>query len=525
MSFECRDLIEKLLVKDAKNRMKIGEIYTHPFILKYINMITNYINIHQNTNYKKIPEEKDEDNEKTETTKREIFDGIRESFSEFDTIPNEPEPSKIIVNFDNIVRKFTKIDNNINKKRNENNMNKNKMLNVKSLKSLINKNQTQEVKYIKSLTLNNTFFQKLGINNSAKNMFNNNNDKFIMKKNLEEKENKNMNLNKENLMKLLIKKSKNDNPDLQIQLKKYTKNTLMEEYNNNLNKKYINKSKIINKNQNSKLKGNFSYSKNFLITSYISKNNKKLINKKLLENLTEKDINDKSKFNNSTILNLKNCKSISFFKNLKKNNISKETSDYSNSNSSRKINLKLMNNMNKKNILIKHIKTSNKKNNNKDLSGNIFKKPRSKEIFRNKFTLNLSNINVYNFCSTRAGLNNTKYFNHINTFVIMDKSRDLKMNKTEKNNLYKKSPKTARMEKKENSKLILSNNKSKKNNTLFNKTGIQNKVKQEINQKLLLNHSKSNKNVNVGKEKELSSRNANNKNDNTNNIFPSNSCN
>ena len=525
VSFECRDLIEKLLVKDAKNRMKIGEIYTHPFILKYINMITNYINIHQNTNYKKIPEEKDEDNEKTETTKREIFDGIRESFSEFDTIPNEPEPSKIIVNFDNIVRKFTKIDNNINKKRNENNMNKNKMLNVKSLKSLINKNQTQEVKYIKSLTLNNTFFQKLGINNSAKNMFNNNNDKFIMKKNLEEKENKNMNLNKENLMKLLIKKSKNDNPDLQIQLKKYTKNTLMEEYNNNLNKKYINKSKIINKNQNSKLKGNFSYSKNFLITSYISKNNKKLINKKLLENLTEKDINDKSKFNNSTILNLKNCKSISFFKNLKKNNISKETSDYSNSNSSRKINLKLMNNMNKKNILIKHIKTSNKKNNNKDLSGNIFKKPRSKEIFRNKFTLNLSNINVYNFCSTRAGLNNTKYFNHINTFVIMDKSRDLKMNKTEKNNLYKKSPKTARMEKKENSKLILSNNKSKKNNTLFNKTGIQNKVKQEINQKLLLNHSKSNKNVNVGKEKELSSRNANNKNDNTNNIFPSNSCN
>ena len=514
VSLECRDLIEKLLIKDAKNRMKIGEIFTHPFILKYINMITNFINIHKNTNYEKI-QENEEDNEKNEIIKREKYDEIRESFSEFDTIPNEPEPSKILVNFDNIVRKFTKIDYNINKKRNEKIMNKNKMMNVKSLKSLINKNLTKEIKYIKSLTLNNSFFQNLGINNSAKNIFNNNKEKYIMNENLEEKENKNMNLNKENLMKLLIKKTKNDNPDLQIQIKKYTKNTLMEEYNNNLNKKYMNKNKIINKNKNSKLKENSSYSKNLLITSYISKNNKKLINKNLVENLIEKDINNKSKLKTSTNLNLKNCKSISFFKNLKKNNLSKEYSDYSNSNSSRKINLKLGNNMNyKSNILIKHIKTSNKNN-------NILKKPHSKEIFRNKFTLNLSNINVYNFCSSRTGLNNTKYYNHINTFIIMDKSRDLKLNKSEKNSLYTKSPKTARMDKKKNSKKFLSNNKSKKNS--FNKTGIQNKSKQKMNQKLLLNYSKLNKNI--LKEGELSSRNAKNKKENANNTFVSNNSN
>ena len=518
VSLECRDLIEKLLIKDAKNRMKIGEIFTHPFILKYINMITNFINIHKNTNYEKI-QENEEDNEKNEIIKREKYDEIRESFSEFDTIPNEPEPSKILVNFDNIVRKFTKIDYNINKKRNEKIMNKNKMMNVKSLKSLINKNLTKEIKYIKSLTLNNSFFQNLGINNSAKNIFNNNKEKYIMNENLEEKENKNMNLNKENLMKLLIKKTKNDNPDLQIQIKKYTKNTLMEEYNNNLNKKYMNKNKIINKNENSKLKGNSSYSKNLLITSYISKNNKKkLIKKKLVENLTEKDINNKSKLNKSTNLNLKNCKSISFFKNLKGNNLSKEYSDYSNSNSSRKINLQLKNNKNyKTNILIKHIKTSNKNNNNKDLSCNILKKPHSKEIFRNKYTLNLSNINVYNFCSSRTGLNNTKYFNHINTFIIMDKSRDLKMNKSEKNNLYQKSPKTARMEKKKNSNIFLSNKKSKENNINFNKTGIQNKAKLKNNQKLVLNYPESNKNIE--KERKLSSRNAKNKKGNTNNIF------
>ena len=506
VSLECRDLIEKLLIKDAKSRIKIGDIYKHPFILKYINMITKYINFHPNTHFKKVPEEKDE--VKKENTKREKFAEIRESFSEFDSIPNEPEPSKILVNFDNIVKKLTKIDFNVNKSQKyEKNKNKNIMLNMKSLKGLINNNSTNEVKHKKSFSLNNSLFQKLGINNSVKNINNENKDKFIIKQNSEEKD-----LNKENLLKILIKKTKYDNHDLQIQLKKFTKNTLMEEYNNNLNKKHI----IINKKKNSKLKENSSYSKNLLITSYISKNNKKLINKKLLENLTEKDINNKSKLNVSTNLNLKNCKSISFFKN---NNLSKEYSDNSNSNSSRKINLKLLNNNHKKNILIKHIKTSNKKNNNKDISCNILKKVHSKEIFRNKFTLNLSNINVYNFCSSRVGLDNTKYFDRINTFVIMDKSRDLQMNKSEKNNLYKKSPKTSRTDEKKISKIFLTNDNLKINNTSYDKQGNKNQIKHKMNQKLMINYSKSHKNYE--KERELSGRNSKNKKDSNNNIIPS----
>ena len=92
----------------------------------------------------------------------------------------------------------------------------------------------------------------------------------------------------------------------------------------------------------------------------------------------------------------------------------------------------------------------------------------------------------------------------------MDKSRDLKMNKSEKNNLYQKSPKTARMEKKKNSNIFLSNKKSKENNINFNKTGIQNKAKLKNNQKLVLNYPESNKNIE--KERKLSSRNAKNKN-------------
>jgi len=317
-----------------------------------------------------------------------------------------------------------------------------------------------------------------------------------------------MNLNKENLLKLLIKKSKYDVPDLQIQLKKLTKNTLMEEYNNNLTKKNKTKNKNINKTKDSKLKENSSYSKNLLITSYISKNNKKIINKKILENLTVKDIKNKSKLNKSTNLNLKNCKSISFFKNIKNNNLSKEYSDYSNSNSSRRININPMTNFNhKKHILIKNIKTNTIRNNIKDLSTcNSLKKLYSKEIFRNKYTLNLSNINVYNFCSSRFGLNNSKYFNRINTFVIMDKSKDLKMNKSEKNNLYAKCPKTARTNKEKITKIFLSKDNSKKLINSFK--GKQNQTK--LN-KSSMNKSKSNKNIE--KKKELSNGNSKNKKD------------
>ena len=102
-----------------------------------------------------------------------------------------------------------------------------------------------------------------------------------------------MNLNKENLLKLIIKKTTNtDNTN--IKHKKFIKKTLfllkikflkikwkylIEEYNNNLIKnKYINKSKIINKYIDSKNNPNSSYTKNLLINSYIAKNKKNIFN-------------------------------------------------------------------------------------------------------------------------------------------------------------------------------------------------------------------------------------------------------
>ena len=66
-----------------------------------------------NNNKKQIEDDLENKKVKEENTKKKKNEEIKESFSELDTIPTEPEPAKIVVNFDKIVRKFTKIDNKI----------------------------------------------------------------------------------------------------------------------------------------------------------------------------------------------------------------------------------------------------------------------------------------------------------------------------------------------------------------------------------------------------------------------------
>ena len=529
VSLECRDLIEKLLIKDAKNRIKIEDIYNHPFILKYINMMNKAIKLPQinkgssdiNNNKKQI--EDDLVDKKEKDTKKKKNEEIKESFSEFDTIPTEPEPAKIVVNFDKIVRKFTKIDNqniNMNKRKI-----KNKIMNVKSINDLDDKNQEKGTRHKKSLSLNNENFENFNINNLVNNLDNEKKDKPIQEiiiEKKENKENKNMNLNKENLLKLIIKKTTNSE-NANIKHKKFIKKTLIEEYNNNLIKnKCINKNKIINKYTDFKINPNSSYTKNLLINSYIAKNKKNIFNEKLLGNLTDKNLDNNSKLDISSKIILKNCKSISSFKNIKNNNPINDYSPSSNSNSSRKNNKKNIFKIKaKKNILTKKLNNLNKSQNNNNLF-NILKKPCFKNNFRNKFTLNLSNINVYNFCSSGLGSNNTKSFNQINTFIFMDKSRETKRQKIGQNNNYKNSCKTARLLKKKISKIFLSTdavNTSNYNNTKSNRTE-NSKSKNDIkmNQKLFLNFSKINKYKN--KKRELSGRNSKNR-INNDNIIPS----
>ena len=478
VSLECRDLIEKLLIKDAENRIKIENIYTHPFVLKYVNMINNYINLNYNNTYVMKLEQNKKNNQKEEINGASK-NNIRESFSEFDSIPSEPEASKILVNLDNAYRKLSEINKNIDSGEKQNNENK-----FKNIKNLLDKNVKECSRHKKSLSLNESNLEKL-INNKLEtnNNENMNKNKLLLK---EISENKTKNINKDNLLKLIIKKTKYENPNMRK--KKFIRNILIEEYNNNLNKNHHLTKKGVNEYSSQKIKENKSFSKNQLISSYNDKN-KKYIVKKKLDNCRNKKINEKSKLNISSKLNSKNYKSISFF-NKNNNVLYNDHSAYLNYSSYGNINNNKKEKSKKKKIIINSINSLSK--GIKDLFvSKVLKKPLSKESFTNKFAFNLSNINIYNVCSSNFSainsnlLNDSKSFQQINAFFTENQ-------KNINNNIISKS---SRLIKKKKQKLNIMNDKSNNSNSNSDSKRNINKTKNSLikNQKLFFRNPILNK--------------------------------
>ena len=478
VSLECRDLIEKLLIKDAENRIKIENIYTHPFVLKYVNMINNYINLNYNNTYV-IKLEQNKKNNQKEEINGASKNNIRESFSEFDSIPSEPEASKILVNLDNAYRKLSEINKNIDSGEKQNNENK-----FKNIKNLLDKNVKECSRHKKSLSLNESNLEKL-INNKLEtnNNENMNKNKLLLK---EISENKTKNINKDNLLKLIIKKTKYENPNMRK--KKFIRNILIEEYNNNLNKNHHLTKKGVNEYSSQKIKENKSFSKNQLISSYNDKN-KKYIVKKKLDNCRNKKINEKSKLNISSKLNSKNYKSISFF-NKNNNVLYNDHSAYLNYSSYGNINNNKKEKSKKKKIIINSINSLSK--GIKDLFvSKVLKKPLSKESFTNKFAFNLSNINIYNVCSSNFSainsnlLNDSKSFQQINAFFTENQ-------KNINNYIISKS---SRLIKKKKQKLNIMNDKSNNSNSNSDSKRNINKTKNSLikNQKLFFRNPILNK--------------------------------
>ena len=478
VSLECRDLIEKLLIKDAENRIKIANIYTHPFVLKYVNMINNYINLNYNNTYVMKLEQNKKNNQKEEINGASK-NNIRESFSEFDSIPSEPEASKILVNLDNAYRKLSEINKNIDSGEKQNNENK-----FRNIKNLLDKNVKECSRHKKSLSLNESNLEKL-INNKLEtnNNENMNKNKLLLK---EISENKTKNINKDNLLKLIIKKTKYENPNMRK--KKFIRNILIEEYNNNLNKNHHLTKKGVNEYSSQKIKENKSFSKNQLISSYNDKN-KKYIVKKKLDNCRNKKINEKSKLNISSKLNSKNYKSISFF-NKNNNVLYNDHSAYLNYSSYGNINNNKKEKSKKKKIIINSINSLSK--GIKDLFvSKVLKKPLSKESFTNKFAFNLSNINIYNVCSSNFSainsnlLNDSKSFQQINAFFTENQ-------KNINNYIISKS---SRLIKKKKQKLNIMNDKSNNSNSNSDSKRNINKTKNSLikNQKLFFRNPILNK--------------------------------
>ena len=444
---ECKDLIKLLLAKNVENRIKVKDIYQHPFVLRYINMINNYFKINK-INYKiiknnKINEEKMKNkyklNNNSNSFKKENINNNNEeydlnesqqTFSDFESIPDEPEPKRINGNFDKIVRKFTKIENTL---QDEKNINDNMF---QSIKTLIDKNIMEKIGHKKSLSVNNIFVDDINFNKN-KNTLSKSLKGFKGNKN---KENKELILKGHNSHNFTIKEDNTKSSIKNQESIRNFQNTLINTYNNNLIKtnNFKNKSNRILRILNSDTKKtNISQSKKPLtlnnndssnmksekmIIPYKIKNKNKikdcdLVNKKILINHTTANIHNMSKLN-KTGKKIHNCKKIVSNK-FNKTKSFYNYSIYSNANS----------NYNKKE---KNIGTLIK---NPNISFNCINKINS-DNNQKKLTLNLSNINVINvYNNANSNEINSNYFNvpkiiqKINTFFIREKPKNFLIDK------------------------------------------------------------------------------------------------
>jgi len=399
ISSECKDLISQILMKDVENRIKIEDIYRHPFVLRYINMINRYITFNQfkkeninnniinsNENKKNVKNNKSNEN-KNKISKANKFN---DDFSEFDTIPSEPEAKKIPGDFDIIIRNFTKIKN-------------------PSPKQLISKNKIQTIKTFinkKSLSLNNIKYEDANLNKDKNNKFKkierNKNFKSFIKESIDE----------ESLF--------NQPNTLQL--------TLMKAYSNNKlkpNSKKNNKIKLNISNKKSKI-----FSKNPLMNSYngnVKSNINNIFNKEVLSNSSSLNIYNLPKLNRTEIIKkLSNNKSISctnFKNNFKSFHNSSTNSNMVNHSKGKSKICKKGNIAHKK-----HLNTLNKKTN---FSYNDLNRINQNDNARKKLVLNLSNINVINVYNDNksskelysGSFNVPKIIKKINTFFIRDKSK------------------------------------------------------------------------------------------------------
>ena len=481
LSNDCKDLITKLLMKNAEKRMKIEDIYEHPFVLRYINMINLYIKVNKmkneninnnsnenkkifNNNNSKIKDEKSNKNKST------IINASQDSFSEFETVPNEPEVKNIPVNYGNIVRNSTKIK--INQEEN-----------IKSNRTYINNNFIKNFEHKKTLSLNNLKFED--------NNFNNDNKELFIKKKLKNESVQKYKINYDKLLLKEMNEFQNINNHITFEELQYT---IMEPYSNNLiktkSKKNINFKNQLNSNKNSKNSSN----KNLLITSYKVKLRNKhsnIINRKILNNFTSiNQQNKKSKI-------MPNCNSVSYINfsnsNIKSSqNNSINLNSYNNSKNKKKPNKKGK-------VFIKHEKTLNKKAN---LSYSDIIRINSNDINQKKFTLNLSNINVINVFNNSCS--NDLYHNYsikpkiiqkINTYFIRDLSKKNFIINQGKKEINSKKQNTMKNSKKIPSKLYLKI-KKKSNFILLNNSENQRKNSQrnvKTNEKSLMSFSRNNK--------------------------------
>ena len=208
LSDDYKNLVESLLVKDCNKRIKIEDIFQHPFMTKYINMIyievknnnnndNNTIKIRENINYKK--NEHANQNKINKINKQNTDNNIdnlsnlsylkdNDIFREtntnaiFESIPNEPIP-KILPEpnlYYNEIKKIKTNYYNINKQMPEINSNKNSEISPDKCNDALDKKIKKENKIFKNQKIAHVKSFSLGQNDPTFKDLNENRLKIII---------------------------------------------------------------------------------------------------------------------------------------------------------------------------------------------------------------------------------------------------------------------------------------------------------------------------------------------------------
>ena len=459
LSKEYKNLVQRLLIKESEKRIKIEDIFQHPFITKYINMIYVQVNDKSKNNSKNNINKTDIKNKKKKILKKNIdkinqVDTKEEDTREtntnliFESIPNEPLPKilpesnifdteikKIKTNFFNLKKKP---ELNLNASQNKLNIDLNKNL---KKENELNKNQNK-ISHVKSFSL--------GQNDSTFKKLNENRLKIIIS--INNTQNKNY-----------INKNKNNNRNNPKELCVHHKKSLSNNYFNddyfgyNSNNGFYNKIYPFQQSENDK--------KNNMMNT--SSKNKTSINHNALN------------LNNNSNKNLK-CSKI-FYHDFDNNYIKTDN--------------------NHRCQYISMVNTNNTNNYSNIIINNNVNSPTSKKVkqFRNK-KLKISNSNYkdlkylcrVNSDSHKLFLNNSNTKNNVNNNLIsatVKKSKKINNNNNIKNrNLFQSSIDDIEKNVKISfiDKIINTNNKDL--NTFTHKTGIKN----EYNTIYEKNNSKNN---------------------------------
>ena len=457
LSKEYKDLVQRLLIKESEKRIKIEDIFQHPFMTKYINMIYVQVNDKSKNNSKNNINKTDIKNKKkilkknidkiNQVDKKE--EDTRETNTNliFESIPNEPLPKilpesnifdteikKIKTNFFNLKKKP---ELNLNASQNKLNIDLNKNL---KKENELNKNQNK-ISHVKSFSL--------GQNDSTFKKLNENRLKIIIS--INNTQNKNY-----------INKNKNNNRNNPKELCVHHKKSLSNNYFNddyfgyNSNNGFYNKIYPFQQSENDK--------KNNMMNT--SSKNKTSINHNALN------------LNNNSNKNLK-CSKI-FYHDFDNNYIKTDN--------------------NHRCQYISMVNTNNTNNYSNIIINNNVNSPTSKKVkqFRNK-KLKISNSNYkdlkylcrVNSDSHKLFLNNSNTKNNVNNNLIsatVKKPKKINNNSIKNRNLFQSSIDDIEKNVKISfiDKIINTNNKDL--NTFTHKTGIKN----EYNTIYEKNNSKNN---------------------------------